>query len=321
LIGKAGESRRPGAAAFGIGLLAPLVLACGARGGETRCWIDKGALVAPAAFGDIAGDFLIDLSAPASALHVTRAREDGLEGEAATRDLTIAGRRLSGITLPIVDLDAHTARFDTTINGVIGADVLRRFVVEIDPSPCRLRLLRRGGARWAGSVRLPIREAGGRPLVPARVTDGVRVRSGLFALATAEWTTQVAGRLARPQAAETPAPVRLRAVEVAGRLFEQVPAAAPPLGSDGAIGAIGVAVWSQWRLRLDVRHGWLDLASADPFPLSSPRKRSKRMGVLGLPAEPGESVVLSARPCARSGGSCPRAGRRTGPGRSSPQAR
>lgn len=248
-----------------VALLASLALALarGALAGETRCWIDKGALVAPAAFGDIAGDFLIDLSAPASALHGTRAQEDGLDGKAVTRDLSIAGRRLAGVTLAIVDLDARTAKFDTTINGVVGADLLRRFLVEIDPSPCRLRLLRRRPARWAGSVRLAIRETDGRPLVPASVTDGLKVRSGLFALGTADWATRVPGRLSRPQTTDAPAPVRLRALEIAGRLFEQVPAATQPHAIDEARGAIGMAVWSRWRLRLDMRDSWLELAPAE----------------------------------------------------------
>ena len=287
MIGKIGESRPRRALAVPAALLAWLALAGAARAGEgpgeTRCWIDKGALVAPAAFGDIAGDFLIDLSAPASALHVTRAQEAGMEGEAATRELVVAGRRLAGVTLAIVDLDARTAKFDTTINGVIGADLLRRFVVEIDPSPCRLRLLRRKPARWPGSVRLAVREAGGRPLAPARVSDGSKIRSGEFALATADWATLVVGRLSRPQSADAPSAIRLRAVEVASRLFEQVPATVQPQASDESQGSLGMAVWSHWRLRLDMSDGWLELAPA-PYP-------------------------ASGRPCARSGGSCPR-GRR-----------
>jgi hypothetical protein len=223
--------------------------------------------VAPAAFGDVAGDFLIDLSAPASVLHVTRAQEDGLEGEAATRDLAVAGQRLADVTLRIVDLDARTAKFDTTINGLIGADLLRRFIVEIDPSPCRLRLLpRRPGAAprpRQGGVRLAISDTGGRPLAPALVTDGVRVRSGLFAIGTADWTTAIgAARLSRPQSADLPAPVRLRAVEVGGRLFEQVPALVRQPENAGKEDAIGMAVWSRWRLRLDIVGGWLDLAPA-----------------------------------------------------------
>jgi hypothetical protein len=264
LIGKAREAKPRCGAIVLIALVGCLVPVRGAPAAETRCWIDKGALVAPAAFGDIAGDFLIDLSAPASVLHVTRAQEDGLEGEAATRDLSIAGRRLPGVTLAIADLDARTAKFDTAINGVVGADLLRQFVVEIDPSPCRLRLLPRRSGHWPGSVRLAIREIGGRPLATARVTDGLKVRSGLFAIDTADWATLVAGaRLSRPQPAGVPAPVRLRGVEVAGRLFENVPAAVQPPGDDAAPEAIGMAVWSHWRLRLDLRHGWLELAPSE----------------------------------------------------------
>jgi hypothetical protein len=236
----------------------------GAQAGETRCWVDKGALVAPVAFGDIAGDFLIDLSTPTSALHVTRANEDGLEGEAATRDLTVAGLRLPSVTLAIIDLDARTAKFDTAVNGVIGADLLRRFIVEIDPSPCRLRLLprrpRASPKPWRDGVRLAVRDADGRPLVTARVSDGMTVRSGAFAIDTGEWTTLVAGaRLSRPQPADAPAPVRLRALEVGGRLFEQVPAL---VQAEGDTNAIGMAVWSRWRLRLDVLGGRLELAPA-----------------------------------------------------------
>jgi hypothetical protein len=54
-------------------------------------------------------------------------------------------------------------------------------------------------------------------------------------------------------------------VEVAGRLFEQVPALvrSPADAQEAGAGdadAIGMAVWSRWRLRLDTRRGWLELA-------------------------------------------------------------
>jgi hypothetical protein len=110
-----------------------------------------------------------------------------------------------------------------------------------------------------GSLRLPIREVDGRPLAPARITDGVRVRDGLFAIDTAGWSTIVRGGLSRPQASGDPSPVRLRAVELGGSLFEQVPAGVRLPGEADQIDAIGMSVWSRWRLRLDVRRGWLEL--------------------------------------------------------------
>lgn len=257
-----GRGRRPAAV---LAALVALGVGWPALAGGTRCWIDKGALVAPASFGDIAGDFLIDLSAPASALHVTRAELDGLEGGSATRDLVIAGRRIPALKMVIADLDSRTAAHDTVINGVLGADVLGRFTVEIDPWPCRLRLLpigRRGP--WAGGIRLPVAHGvGGRALAPAMISDGLNVRGGVFALGTADWpTTIVRARLSREPSPRAPARVRLRALEVGGRLFEQSPAALAQPRGDQAEGAIGMSVWSRWRLRLDVADGWLDLATA-----------------------------------------------------------
>jgi hypothetical protein len=243
-----------------------------ALAGETRCWIDKGALVASAAFGDIAGDFLVDLGAPASQLHLTRAQSDGIETDGVrnpvvTRDLIFAGERVRDFPMAVADLDASTRAFDTTINGVLGADLLSRFTVEIAFSPCRLRLTHRSAKPLAHGIRLAVREVGGRPLVAATLSDGPHVRPGLFAIRTADWASRIGGaRLSRPlpAAAATGEPaVRLRAVEIGGRLFEQVPAAVEARGADQADGAIGMAVWSRWRLRLDVQGGWLDLVPAE----------------------------------------------------------
>ena len=231
--------------------------------GETRCWIDKGSLVASAAFGDIAGDFLIDLSAPVSQLHNTRAQLAGLETPIVRRDLVLAGRRIADVTLAVEDLDGRTRDFDTSINGVIGADVLGRFVVEIDPEPCRLRLSTRKARAFHGGVRLPVQEAGGRPVIEATISDGARAWTGLFAIDTARWSSGLArARLSRPLSGDlglASPPIRLRALEVGGHLFEQVPAFIDPAGAEGSGGSIGMAVWSSWRLRLDMRNGQLDL--------------------------------------------------------------
>jgi hypothetical protein len=258
-------------------VIASLALAAGVtaapptQAAGVRCWVDKGALVAPAAFGDIAGDFLIDPATPASQLHVTRAQLAGLDVASVTRDLVIAGQRIHGLTMAVVDLDARTGHFDTTINGVIGADVLGRFTLAMDWRPCRLALdPGSGGAAppRPGAQRLEIHMVAGRPLVAARITDGVTVRSGLFALDTGDWTSRIAGAaLSRPPPtgpAGTETPIRLRALEVAGQLFEQVPATAGPAETNGADGVIGMAIWSHWRLRLDSAGGWLELGPAPP---------------------------------------------------------
>ena len=231
--------------------------------GLARCWIDKGALVASASFGDIAGDFLIDLSAPVSQLHNTRAELAGLEAPVVRRDLMIAGKRINGVDMAVVDLDARTRAFDTSINGVLGADVLGRFAVDIETSPCRIRLSRAKARRFRGGLRLPVTVVDGRPLVGATISDGVGVENGLFAIDTGRWATGVVdARLSRTPSVEPgqpPAPIRLRALELGGHLFEQAPASIEAAHDGRAAGSIGMAVWSSWRLRLDMTAGWLDL--------------------------------------------------------------
>ncbi len=253
-------ARRRVLAAVCIVALSP---AAPAFAGQASCWIDKGALVASASFGDIAGDFLIDLSSPVSQLHNTRAELAGLEALVVRRDLTIAGKRIAGVDMAVADLDGRTKAFDTSINGVIGADVLGRYTVDIEASPCRIRLSTAKARRFRGGVRLPVKLVDGQPLVGATISDGVRVRTGLFAIDTGRW----AARVTNAQLSRTPTadpdqplqPIRLRALELGGHLFEQAPAVIDTGGDGQSAGSIGMAVLSSWRLRLDMRDGWLDL--------------------------------------------------------------
>lgn len=244
-------ARSPGRAVL---LFALLAAAGGARAGATRCWLDHGALVAPAAFGDIAGDFIIDVSRPASALHDTRAGADGIATDAARGPLTLAGERTDDLDLPVMDLDARTRPFDTVINGVIGWDVLGRYAVRLDlrRGGCRLRLSRaRRIARRAGA--LPLVEVGGAPAIPAAVSDGVNARSGLFLIDTGQEEVSVAdARLSRPRSGkDKDAPVRLRAASLGGVLVENVPGAVMEPLVGGVAGALGLSVWRGGVLDLD----------------------------------------------------------------------
>ena len=269
--GGGGRSRARAAAAW----LALAALPAAAFGGETRCWIDQGALIAPAAFGAIAGDFVIDLAAAHSRLSDSRANAQGLEGPTALAVLRLAGDTRPGFPMAIADLDPETRGFDTVVNGVLGADAFAGRVLEVSFSPCRLRVSHRPGRPWRGGARLTVVETGGVPLVQARLGDGVRVREALFALGTGRWASLISGaRPARPPAAATAAadpaaegapvgaedpPGRLRAVEFAGRLVEQAPARPTNEKSEGARGVLGLSVlsgqpwrWDQARRRLEV---------------------------------------------------------------------
>jgi len=265
-----------GAVKWPVSLCILVVLAGGsARAGETRCWFENGALVVTAAFGDIAGDFILDVSAPKSQLHVTRAQSAGVEATQTRDDLRLAGERVRGFDMEVVDLDARSRGFTTNIAGVLGADALAPFVVDIDFAPCRVRLRRGPPAHLKGAVGLKVREVAGVPAVAAAISDGVSSRAGLFAIDTASAGTRVAGAtLSRvppagvdPADRETP-PARLRALSVAGRLFEQTPAGLATDAPPGLDGAIGNAVWSRFHLRVELKRGRLELGPAPQCPTS-----------------------------------------------------
>ncbi|HRD28184.1 MAG TPA: hypothetical protein PLO65_07785, partial [Caulobacter sp.] len=54
-----------------------MLLAPGARAAEARCWFENGAVVIPAEIAGVAGDWLLDPSAPHTLLHETRAQMEG----------------------------------------------------------------------------------------------------------------------------------------------------------------------------------------------------------------------------------------------------
>ncbi len=215
--------------------------------------------MAPAAFGDIAGDFIIDPATPVSQLHVTRALMAGLDQPSTRAPLKIAGARAPNVVMAVADLDNRTRDFDTGIVGVIGADVLTRFTLDVRFSPCRLMLVHASAGRLPGAVRLSVTRIGEQPVVSGAVSDGVVARQGLFLIGLGRWPSRISGsRLSRPPPPQAQPPIRVRALEVGGRLFEQVPAEADP--DPASTGVIGLSVWSAWRLRLDLRDGWLDLS-------------------------------------------------------------
>ncbi|HEX7760048.1 MAG TPA: hypothetical protein VF459_11120 [Caulobacteraceae bacterium] len=258
---------------FGLTIGAALALAGMARAGETQCWYENGAVVAPASFGDMAGDFIIDASAPRSLLLEDRANADGIDAPTAVRDLVLAGEHVTALEMPLTNLNERAVGFATTINGVLGWDVLSRFRVEISFSPCRLILTRAKNGRRRrdpGSVRLPLREIDGAAAVTATAGDGARTRKGFFAVDTASMGT----RFSPAETSFSPPlprkidptwrfklPARIRVLELDGLLFEQTPAGLLPKPAQALSGAIGLAVWSRYRLRMDGREGWLELAA------------------------------------------------------------
>ncbi|MBP7815400.1 MAG: hypothetical protein KA085_04700 [Phenylobacterium sp.] len=222
------------------------------------CWLEQGVVVVPASVAGVAGDYILDTGSPATQLHETRAQMAGLPS-AFAGDVRVDGLRLTDRPVVVVDLDARTYAFPTPIAGVIGADVLSAYVVDVAFAPCRVDIWPVGRApRFHADARLAMRLTGGRPIVTAAVADGPRTALGGFVIATGlDSATQLDEALASvPGAAPLdvapygPRRAGLRALSFAGELFEALSAGLqPPVG--GAIGAIGAPVLSRWSLRFD----------------------------------------------------------------------
>lgn len=231
-----------------------LSLTGAARAGETACWFENGAVVAPAVIGDMAGDYVIDLSAPRTLLHETKAQMAGIVAPELTLPVEVAGLKAPAVSVAVADLDARGAGFVTPIAGVIGMDVLAGHSIEIDFAACRVRIDRPWRARREAV--LPVKMIDGLPTVVASVSDGPRTLRGAFAIDTA---SRAMVRLAARDAGATgkldpnarhKAPARLRALSLGGVLAENVSATLAQDLPDGVAGTLGADLWAHHRLRL-----------------------------------------------------------------------
>ena len=252
-----------------LALAAALTCTSAAHAGETRCWVDRGVLVVPAAFGDVAGDFILDLSSPKSVLHVDVALGDGILTPRATSPLRLAGETIPA-TLDVASLDARTLGLPSTIEGLIGADALARYVVDIRFSPCRVTLWRGRAPPLRATATLQIEMADGVPAIPATISDGRTARAGRFAIDTGTAAVRLSSKvaaLARAPAKEVdPAsrldpPARLDALGLAGQVDRRLPAALADDLPPTLTGGIGTAAWSRYEARIDLRRGRLQLAA------------------------------------------------------------
>jgi hypothetical protein len=123
--------------------------------------------------------------------------------------------------------------------------------------------------RLAGAV-LPLAMVEGRPTVRAAVSDGVRALSGPFVLDTASLAAvRLAMVDAKPGDRGDPrqaAPSWIRALSVAGALYEKPPAARAAELPPGLAGSLGTGMLSRYHVRIDIPGGRLTLAPAITAP-------------------------------------------------------
>lgn len=235
-----------------------LLAASAGHAGEVACWFENGAVVVPAQVGGIAGDWILDPSQPTTLLHETRAEMEGLSGSFIA-DGHIAGERLTDLQVTVADLDDRAPGFVTPIAGVLGADVLQRFVVDLDVAPCRIRFSAERPPAFPRSRVWRLERVGGAAAVRAAISDDRVAHAGLFAV---DWGSRAS---VRPSgAAVSPvivgidrtrrnsAPARLRALSIDGRLYEEQTAAVAVGLDPGLAGTIGTDFWARWRIRLDL---------------------------------------------------------------------
>lgn len=258
--------------------LAPLPLALwaiasapAAAAGEVGCRFETGVVIVPAVVAGVAGDYILDTGTAQTALHQTKAEAEGIEGADLTGAVRLAGQVVDARSLKVVDLDVRTWNLPTPVAGVIGADVLRGFVMDVRFEPCRVRLSPPGQAPAFRGRTLELTWDLGRPTALAAVSDDAHEVSGPFVIATgANAPVRLADDLAQtPGVTRTnelyPEGVwlaRLPQVTFAGAVGRDVAAGLMKPEGD-AVGVLGGLVLAHFRLRFDFPGGRLTVAPAN----------------------------------------------------------
>jgi hypothetical protein len=258
---------------LGLALSALLALtATRAFAGEAACWFEGGVLVVGAEVMGVPGDYILDTASPHTQLADSQAQTAGFAETALVGEVRLAGVVARGRPVAVEVLDLRTGALPTPIAGIIGADVLRDYVVDVSFAPCRVALRPAGHApRFGAAASLPMGWTAGRPVVAAAVADGPHAFAGAFAPATgADTALRLSDAVAKVAGAPKPRELypygvyrpRLRAFSFAGALSENLPSGLMKAEDPGLTGQIGAPILSRWRLRFDFPAGRLLLAPA-----------------------------------------------------------
>jgi hypothetical protein len=240
--------------------------------GEAACWFEGGVIVVGAEVMGVPGDYILDTATPHTQLADSQAQTAGFTETALTGEVRLAGVVATGRPVAVEVLDLRTGALPTPIAGVIGADVLRNYVVDVRFAPCRIALRLAGHLpRFHAAMTLPMAWLAGRPVVNAAVADGPHAFSGAFTPATgADTAVRISDALTRVQRAAKPKELypygvyrpRLRAFSFAGALSENLPAGLLKAEDPALAGQIGAPLLSRYRLRFDFPAGRLLLSPA-----------------------------------------------------------
>lgn len=241
-----------------------------ALAGETVCWFENGVVVVPAEVLGVAGDFILDTASPHTQLADSQAQAAGYVATALVGPVRLAGLNLPNRPVTVAVLDLRTGALPTPVAGVIGADVLRPYVLDVSFAPCRVRLSAKGHApAFRASARLALGWVAERPVVRVSVADGPRTLTGAFALGTgADRAVRLSDAVADAPGARSRKELypygvlapRLRAMSFAGDLAENLPAGLMAAEDPALAGQLGAPLLARYRLRFDFPAGQLLLA-------------------------------------------------------------
>jgi hypothetical protein len=251
-----------------VALFALLALAATrVSAGEAACWFENGVVVVGAEVMGVSGDYILDTATPHTQLAESQAQAAGFAETALTGEVRLAGLAVEGRAVAVADLDLRTGALPTPIAGVIGADVLRAYVLDVSFAPCRVALRPAGRAPpFRAQAALPLSWVADRPVVTAAASDGPRTLAGAFAPGTgADTAVRLSDAVARAPGAAKPKELypygvlrpRLRALSFAGGLSENLPAGLMKAEDPGLAGQIGAPLLSRFRLRFDFPAGKL----------------------------------------------------------------
>jgi hypothetical protein len=253
-------------------ILAALAGSAAAHASEVACRYEGGVITAPAEVAGIAGDYILDTGDPLSRLHIDRALGEGFDQPTATGDIRFAGQRMTARTLTVTNLDARTYALPTPVAGVIGADVLKDYVVDVSFAPCRVRLSKPGRApAFRAALTLPLTWRAGLPAAPAAVAgDNGAAQLSMAPSTGSDMTVRLSDAVAAVQHPKKPKELypggvgysRLRAVSFGGALTERPKTALFKAEAGGPDGSLGPDILAAWRLRFDFPRGRLLLAPA-----------------------------------------------------------
>jgi hypothetical protein len=246
----------------GLALFALLALsATPAAADEAVCWFENGVVVLPAEVMGVPGDYILDTATPHTQLAESQAQAAGFADTALTGEVRLAGVAVRDRPVAVADLDLRTGALPTPIAGVIGADVLHDYVVDMSFAPCRVALWPAGRApRFDARTVLPMRWVADRPVVDAAVSDGPHALAGAFTPATgADTGIRLSDAVAGVAGVAKPIELypygilrpRLRALSFAGVLSQDRPSGLLKAEDPQLTGQIGAPLLSRYRLRFD----------------------------------------------------------------------